>query len=516
MKKRITLFLCILAAVLSLCSTTVLADGGWADIKDLRISSSGILKWKEVEGAAEYEVWTDDGLLLGYVSPGETHETFLEYLRLGSAPTGKYKATVYALDDWGTVIARSTTKESVSYTANGTTPNVPYVYWQDATIARWNRVEGDEVFYYVYLYGPSGMERHVRTSETSYNFDMYMFKDYHYYYTVVAGQAGHTRSGEESVYGPSTSNRRIVRLAGVNRYETALLAADEVIKNNEPAYFENIIIANGDNFPDALSGTYLALMYSCPLVLINESKAATVCEYLNNKLVDDAHISIIGGQNAVKDSWLKGISKKSRVFERLEGSNRYKTNLEILKQGYLDAAEILVATGKNFADALSASATGLPLLLVGDKLEDYQKDFLKKIQSPTFTIIGGKNAVSEQVEKDLAKYGTVEKRLAGDNRYETSSFIAYQYFSPLNHDNQPDFAVLATGANFPDGLSGGPLAWSVGNSPLLLIDPTGAKDMYARGYGADIALEQGYILGGENAVPDKEAVKILMYGAWKR
>ena len=198
-----------------------MADGGWADIKDLRISSTGILKWKEVEGAAEYEVWTDDGLLLGYVSPGETHETFLEYLRLGSAPTGKYKATVYALDDWGTVIARSTTKESVSYTANGTTPNVPYVYWQDATIARWNRVEGDEVFYYVYLYGPSGMERHVRTSETSYNFDMYMFKDYHYYYTVIAGQAGHTRSGEESVYGPSTSNRRIVRLAGVNRYETA-------------------------------------------------------------------------------------------------------------------------------------------------------------------------------------------------------------------------------------------------------------------------------------------------------
>ena len=123
MKKRIILFLCILAAAFSVCTVKVSAEGNWADIRNLRISSSGVLKWTEVEGAAEYEVWTDDGLLLGYVSPGETHETFLEYLRLGSAPTGKYKATVYAIDDWGMVIAKSTTKESVSYTANGTTNN---------------------------------------------------------------------------------------------------------------------------------------------------------------------------------------------------------------------------------------------------------------------------------------------------------------------------------------------------------------------------------------------------------
>lgn len=516
MKKRITLILCVLAAVFSLCSTKVLAEGKWADIKNLRISSNGTLKWDEVEGAAEYEVWTHDGLLLSYVAPGGTHETFETYLEYGSAPTGKYKATVYAIDDWGNVIAKSTTSKSVSYTAYGTTEPTTYVWWTEMT-AYWNPVDELNVFYYVTLLDEAdNIVRHVRTIETEYDFGSYMTKDKHYHFSVVAGIVGSSRSEKVVNKGNTTTWQLRKRLAGANRYETAILASQEVCENNKPAYFENVIIANGDNFPDALSGTYLASMYSCPLVLINSAKASYVCDYLNKNLVEDAVISIIGGQNAVKDSWLKGIEKKSRKFERLEGSNRYKTNIEILKKGYLDGGEILVATGKNFADALSASATGLPLLLVGDTLQDYQKEFLKKIQNPTFTIIGGTSAVSESVEKELAKIGTVDLRLKGDNRYQTSAYIAYHYFDPKNFDNVPQYAVLATGANFPDGLSGGPLAWSVGNCPLLLIDPTGAKNIDIIGYGSDTGIEQGYILGGEVAVPAKEVAKVLMLHAWER
>ncbi len=516
MKKRIALFLCIFALVFSLCPAKVHAEGKWADIKNLRISSNGTLKWDEVEGAYEYEVWTDTGLLLGYVSPGETHETFEHYLEYGSAPTGKYKAVVYAIDLWENVIAKSTTSKSVSYTAKGETDPTGYVYWADYCRGAWNQVEGRDVFYYVYLYDDTGLVYHARTDQTEYDFEMHMNNEHEYYFSVIAGKAGYSRSKEESCWGPSNSLRLVKRLAGANRYETALLAADEVIKNNAPAYFENVIVANGDNFPDALSGTYLATMYSCPLVLINSAKADMVCKYLNKNLVEDAHISIIGGQNAVKDSWLKGIEKKSRVFERLEGSNRYKTNLEILKKGYLDAADILVATGKNFADALSASATGLPLLLVGDKLEDYQKEFLKKLQNPTFTIIGGTNAVSSSVEKELSKIGTINGRIKGDNRYQTSAYLAYHYFSPYDWENIPQYAVLATGSNFPDGLAGGPLARSLGKCPLLLIDPTGAKNTEAIGYGSDTGIDEGYILGGEGVVPGSEAAKVLLSYVWER
>lgn len=516
MKKRITIVLCVLAAVFSLCSTKVRAEGKWPDIKNLRISSSGILKWDEVEGADVYEVWTDTGLLLAYVSPGEEHKTFEEYLEYGSVPTGKYKAMVYAIDGWGNVLAKSTTSKSVSVIDHGQTDPTSYVWWTEST-AYWNAVEGEDVFYYVYLYEEEwGMVFHARTAETSYDFSHYMTKDKEYYFSVIAGKAGYTRSKEEFSYGPSSTRQLRKRLAGANRYETAILASQEVCENYKPAYFENVIIANGDNFPDALSGTYMASMYCCPLVLINSAKASYVCDYLNKNLVPDAVITIIGGQNAVKDSWLKGIEKKERKFERLAGSNRYKTNLEILKKGYLDGGEILVATGKNFADALSASATGLPLLLVGDTLQDYQKSFLKKIQNPTFTIIGGTSAVSESVEKELAKIGTVNLRLKGDNRYQTSAYIAYHYFDPKSFDNVPQYAVLATGANFPDGLSGGPLAWSVGNCPLLLIDPTGAKNIDAIGYGSDTGIEEGYILGGEAAVPAKEVAKVLLLGYWER
>ena len=518
MKKRIALILCVFALMFSLCPTRVQAEGDWGYIKNLRISSNGTLKWTDVEGAGSYEIWTNDGLFLtDEVGQGQPHETFLHYLEYGSAPTGKYKAVVYAIDYYGQVIAKATTKESVSYTASGETKPVDNVRWENEYLVEWDETETGDVFYYVYLTNSDGLVWHGRTDLPYMNFYRYM-SEYgcDYAVSVVAGKPGCTRSAAVTPLGASQSDRMIKRLAGANRYETALLAADEVIKNNAPAYFENVIIANGDNFPDALSGAYLATMYSCPLVLINSAKADMVCKYLNKNLVEDAHISIIGGQNAVKDSWLKGIEKKSRVFERLEGSNRYKTNLEILKKGYLDGGEILVATGKNFADALSASATGLPLLLVGDKLEDYQKEFLKKVQNPTFTIIGGENAVSKAVEKELSKIGDINARLSGNNRYETSALIARTYFLSWENSVFPEYAVLATGGNFPDGLAGGPLAWSLGNCPLLLVDPTSQKNYSALEFINEVGIYEGYILGGPGVVSEENANVFLYFYTYRR
>ena len=50
--------------------------------------------------------------------------------------------------------------------------------------------------------------------------------------------------------------------------------------------------------------------------------------------------------------------------------------------------EVLIATGKNYADSLSASATGLPMLLVDKNLTDSQKAFLQNT-SRKFVILGG-------------------------------------------------------------------------------------------------------------------------------
>ena len=119
----------------------------------------------------------------------------------------------------------------------------------------------------------------------------------------------------------------------------------------------------------------------------------------------------------------------------------------ILKEvGVSSGKEILVCTATNFADSLSGSATGLPILLVHNEKGELTKDqkaYLAKLRRCSFTIVGGENAVSKQLETQLQSYGKV-RRLAGENRFETSVLVAKTYFK------DSDACVLAYAYNFPD------------------------------------------------------------------
>ena len=65
---------------------------------------------------------------------------------------------------------------------------------------------------------------------------------------------------------------------------------------------------------------------------------------------------------------------------------------------------------------------------------------------------------------------------------------------------------MAYGLNFPDGLSGGPLAMSIG-SPLLLVTSSDyrAASVYAHKYG----INKGAVLGGRSLISDEAVKKIL-------
>ena len=155
-----------------------------------------------------------------------------------------------------------------------------------------------------------------------------------------------------------------------------------------------------------------------------------------------------------------------------------------------------MATGSNYADSLSASATGMPMLLVGDKLTAEQKTFLGGANGK-FVILGGTAAVSEEVENELKAFGEVV-RVKGSSRYETSIAIAERYFGA------PSAAVLAYGEAFPDGLCGGPLATLIG-APLVLThnDKLAAADAYV----ADVIF--GYVTGGTARLTDATVQEIF-------
>ncbi len=260
--------------------------------------------------------------------------------------------------------------------------------------------------------------------------------------------------------------------------------------------FQAIVIASGSQFPDALAGSYLANQKNAPILLVNRHTAEDVADYVSQNLAFGGTVYLLGGESAISTD-LEAALGEFHV-KRLSGSNRYETNLEILKEADTLGDMILVCTGRSFADSLSASAVNKPILLVNRTLSHAQKEILEDF-SGTFLIIGGESAVSPALAEELSAYGAVE-RIGGNNRYETSVLVAERFFT------QPKSLVLAYAKNFPDGLSGGPLAFRT-DSPLILT-ATG-KEAEASRYAADHGISSGIIMGGSGLISDGSISLIL-------
>ena len=268
--------------------------------------------------------------------------------------------------------------------------------------------------------------------------------------------------------------------------------------------FDNIIIADGNNYPDALAGSYLAKVKKAPLILVDRSIASenTICEYIDANLTDKGTVYLLGGKNAITQRFEKSLENNKVV--RLAGNTRYETNLKILEEADAAKQDLLVCTGEGFADSLSASAVGEPILLVDNSgLLDNQTKYLKKADVKDVYLIGGSDVVKSKIATAMKEYdqdGKVE-RIAGDNRYKTSVAVAQKFFSDKN-----DTVVLAYAMNFPDGLAGGPLAMSL-DSPLLLVDESGVQD--AADYAKTASVQKAVVLGGEKLISNTSVAKII-------
>ena len=319
-------------------------------------------------------------------------------------------------------------------------------------------------------------------------------------YTTLA----YTIYDQQFVYGDPQSSA-YKRIYGNNRYTTSRAIADEVLDAFRNYASDTVVITTGANYPDALSGSFLALNYHAPVLMISAGSSADVVAYVKQNIRSGGTVYVLGGTKAVPDEWLGDLSNTYNV-KRLSGKTRYDTNVEILKEGssFLGYYPLfLVCTGKKYADSLSCSSMPIPILLVGDSLTDSQREFLSTFDKNTvsFVVIGGTGAVSTAVEEDLNNYGTVNERISGKDRYETSALIAQEAFTYVGG------ATLATGKQFPDGLSGGPLAYSA-HGPLLLVDE--GHTSYAEAYVASHpGLIDKYVLGGTGAVSEEVAERVF-------
>lgn len=285
-----------------------------------------------------------------------------------------------------------------------------------------------------------------------------------------------------------------IRLAGSDRYETAYAVAEQMKLNKGKEKFDNIVVASGENYPDALSGNYLAFRKKAPMLLTNQYEVDNTAEYIKNSIEPNGTVYILGQTSAVPASLeqkLQGINIK-----RIGGSDRFETNLLILKEARVHGEELIVCSGLNFPDAVSASAANKPILLADDKLSASQKNYLSTIDPLKVYFIGGDKAVPKTVRDEFTG-DTV--RLAGSDRFETSRLIAENLF--LSH---PDRVILASGLNFPDALVGGAFNQDIG-VPVLLVGPDFADAYNAKKFVSENGTKSLILLGGKLSISDEIA-----------
>ncbi len=257
------------------------------------------------------------------------------------------------------------------------------------------------------------------------------------------------------------------RVAGQNRFETAVKISQESYPETAPVVY----IANGQNYPDALSAGPAAAFEGGPLLLVSPSSlpadVAAEIERLN-----PAKIVVVGGLPSVGASVYAELEGMADEIVRLGGANRYETSRMLADYAFGDAGASLayLATGTKFPDALTAGgaagANDAPVILVdgaGSSIGTATVDVLADLGVTDTRVLGDTNSVSQAVFES-ADAVTNAVRLAGADRYATARAINADAFDTA------DRAFLATGANFPDALAGS--AWAGKEGAPMFSVPT--------------------------------------------
>lgn len=300
------------------------------------------------------------------------------------------------------------------------------------------------------------------------------------------------------------------RVSGDTRYDTM----GSLTERGNWAKGGSLVLASGANYPDALAASSLAGGFNGPILLTDPNGLSSAAKN-QLELLCPSKVFIVGGNAAVSpavERQVKELLGSGCAVFRVAGQTRYETSLVAAEINPKSSDTVIVATGGNYADALSVSpyafASGSPVVLC-DKSSGLTAGAMGTISSKKYSkavIVGGTAAVPASVERQLRSAGVKNiTRLSGATRYDTSTKIAdFELKSGLGFTM--DGVMLATGKNFPDALSAGPLAGR-SRSPLLLVDP-GAS--YASSYLSKFkgTVRSATVVGGAAAVPERDRATI--------
>ena len=171
---------------------------------------------------------------------------------------------------------------------------------------------------------------------------------------------------------------------------------------------------------------------------------------------------ITGLQNTVLADTANSADSK---VERILGTDRYETCVNISKKAYKSSEVAILASGQKIQDALASGGVAAklkaPLLLTQkDRLPSVVLDELKRLNVKKIILVGGQESISSSLENQLDNIYKVE-RVSGRDRYETSIKLA----EVINKDTKQENIIV--NGNTVDALTAGAVAAKLNRSIIL-------------------------------------------------
>jgi len=242
------------------------------------------------------------------------------------------------------------------------------------------------------------------------------------------------------------------RIYGMRQIDTAISVSIEGWQRAE-----TVLLANCDNFPDALVAAPLSHQLDAPILL---TPVGGVDEKVMQEIkrLGAEKVILLGGTAALSrkveaDILKAGLDQPERIY----GYDQFETAQKVAER-VGSKGQVILASGEQFPDALSisayAGATETPILLT--RKQDMPKatqQVLEAFQEEGdlhTIVVGGEAVVSSTTLGGLQSV----QRLFGNDRYDTAAEV-YEFA----RDALPSQTTyMVTGENFPDALAAGGLA----------------------------------------------------------
>lgn len=226
-----------------------------------------------------------------------------------------------------------------------------------------------------------------------------------------------------------------------------------------------VLVARDDDFADALAGGPLAARRDGPILLTpSATLPAAVRDEAARALRPGGTVIVLGGPAAVSVEVEEAFRAAGMATERIAGADRYETAVAVAGAVAPSPAEVFLASGTSYPDAIVAGAPagrlGAPILLTTrDELPAATGAYLDRIRPGRVHAVGGTAVVGDRAYTRAR----ATDRSGGADRYETAVRVAERFSASAGQ------LTFATGQRWQDALVGSPLAAHHG-SPVLLTE----------------------------------------------